>query len=73
MILFRASTLRIGGELTILIYAENEHDAIRYLKTLPLFWNLKFEPGDFKEVAPPKGPAPSVLLYSDTSNMVNTD
>ena len=50
-------------EKQILIYAESTEDAIRYLDTWPLFWHLKFKPEQFVQVAAPKGPSPSVLMY----------
>lgn len=76
MILFRAKLKRDGlhgAEIDVLIYAENEYDAARYLKGLPLFWHLKIEPAAFKEVAAPKGPAPSILLYSSSEAAVSAD
>lgn len=67
MLLFRGIWLRPTEEVQVLVYAENETDAARYLKTLPLYWHLSIKAEDFKLIEPPKGPSPSVLMGRSTS------
>lgn len=63
---------KIGDRLALLIYARSESEAISYLQTIPLWWNQRFEPAQFKKVVPPKGPSPSILMY-DIGNTISAD
>lgn len=67
MLLFRGKWHTPSSEITVLIYAENEYDAARYLKTLPLYWHLPVKPEDFEAIEAPKGSSPSVLLDNVSS------
>ncbi len=61
------------GDDTVIMFARSEMEAADYLRTLPLFWNKRIKPEDFREVSPPKGPSPSILLHSYTGVAVSED